>query len=40
VSRWDAQIATPYQSLTSEEKESDREQVRRYLPTVVTILEG
>ncbi|WP_404373728.1 hypothetical protein AB5I39_08590 [Sphingomonas sp. MMS24-J45] len=40
VARWDAQIATAYRDLTSDEKESDREQVRRYLPTVAAILDG
>lgn len=31
LERWDRQIATPYKNLTEKEKESDREQVRRYL---------
>lgn len=31
VARWERQIATPYADLTEREKESDREQVRRYL---------
>lgn len=38
VSRWEAQIRTPYVELSLEQQESDREQVRRYLPTVVEIL--
>lgn len=38
VSRWEEQIRTPYVELSLEEQESDREQVRRYLPTVVEIL--
>ena len=32
VSRWDRQINTSYEDLTNEEKDSDREQVRKYLP--------
>jgi hypothetical protein len=32
VARWDQQINTQYSNLTAEEKESDREQVRKYLP--------
>lgn len=38
VSRWEEQIRTSYRRLSLEEQESDREQVRRYLPTVVEIL--
>jgi hypothetical protein len=41
--RWAVQIATPYARLTEVEKESDREQVRRYLPILVeavTAVEG
>lgn len=38
VCRWEAQIRTPYVELSLEEQESDRDQVRRYLPTVVEIL--
>jgi hypothetical protein len=34
VSRWEEQIATPYQQLSEAEKESDREQVREYLPLI------
>lgn len=34
VAQWDRQIATPYAELSEEEKESDREQVRKYLPTI------
>ena len=34
VAQWDRQIATPYAKLSEEEKESDREQVRKYLPTI------
>jgi hypothetical protein len=32
------QIETPYSELTNEEKESDREQVRKYLPLIVDAL--
>ena len=34
VAHWEKQIATPYAQLGEQEKESDREQVRRYLPTI------
>lgn len=34
VQHWERQIATPYSDLTEREKESDREQVRRYLHLV------
>ncbi len=32
VSRWNKQAKTSYSELSEKEKESDREQVRRYLP--------
>jgi hypothetical protein len=32
VSRWERQINTSYEDLTNEEKNSDREQVQKYLP--------
>lgn len=38
VARWERQIATPYVDLTETERESDREQVRRYLPTLAIAL--
>lgn len=38
VKRLEKQIATPYSELTNEEKESDREQVRKYLPLIVDAL--
>ena len=38
VAQWEKQIATAYEALSEKEKESDREQVRRYLPTIVTAL--
>lgn len=38
VSQWRRQIATPYDQLTEGEKESDREQVRMYIPTIIRTL--
>lgn len=38
VNRWERQIATPYRELSEKEKESDREQVRRYLPFIAQAL--
>lgn len=35
VARWSEQIETPYAELSEVERESDREQVRRYLPLIV-----
>lgn len=34
VQRWEHQIDTPYADLTEEEKQSDRDQVRKYLPLI------
>jgi len=34
VRHWEEQIATPYEKLAENEKESDREQVRKYLPLI------
>ncbi len=39
VDRWTRQIDTPYAELTESEKESDREQVRRYLPIIIAALD-
>jgi hypothetical protein len=39
VDRWERQIATPYVELSQEEKDSDREQVDRYLPAVVAFVD-
>lgn len=36
LERWDKQIATPYQDLSEQEKQSDREQVDRYLHLITT----
>ncbi len=38
VDRWESQIARPFSELDEKEKESDREQVRRYLPLIVQAL--
>jgi hypothetical protein len=34
IERWSDQMRTEYPALSEEEKESDREQVRRYLPII------
>jgi len=39
VARWERQIQTPYDRLTDPEKQSDRDQVRKYLPTIRSLLE-
>jgi hypothetical protein len=38
VARWEQQMATPYADLSEPEKESDREQVRLYLPVIEAAL--
>ena len=38
VERWEKQIATPFSDLSEVERNSDREQVRRYVPLVADIL--
>lgn len=38
--RWQTQIATPYGDLTDAEKDSDREQVRRFLPTIGAAIDA
>lgn len=38
VERWKRQLETPFAELPDSEQESDREQVLRYLPTVVDVL--
>jgi hypothetical protein len=40
VTRWEAQIARTFAQLSESEKDSDREQVRRYLPRIVQALNG
>jgi hypothetical protein len=39
VNRWEKQIATRYADLDDKEKESDREQVRRYLPVIKSAMQ-
>lgn len=39
ISRWQAQIATKYADLDEKQKESDREQVRKYLPLIHSKLQ-
>jgi hypothetical protein len=39
VARWERQMSTPYADLESDEKESDREQVRKYLPVIANALK-
>lgn len=39
VARWDHQMNTPYAELSESEKESDREQVREYLPIIRRALD-
>ncbi len=38
VAYWEKQIATPYEALSDREKESDRDQVRKYLPLIARAL--
>jgi hypothetical protein len=38
VHRWELQMETPYDQLSESEKQSDREQVQRYLPLIVAKL--
>lgn len=40
VARWTAQIKTDYVDLSDDEKESDREQVRSYLPVIADALRA
>ncbi len=35
VLQWERQIATRYEGLSDSEKESDRDQVRKYLPIIL-----
>jgi len=36
--RWQRQIDTPYEKLSEEEKESDRKEVRKYIPLLEKVL--
>jgi hypothetical protein len=38
VARWERQIDTKYADLADEEREGDREQVRKYLPLIASAL--
>lgn len=38
VKRWERQVKSDYRSLPEDEKESDREQVRKYLPVIADAL--
>lgn len=40
VAQWDRQIAKPYAEMSEGEKESDRDQVRKYLPIIVKALSA
>lgn len=40
VAQWDRQLSTPYAELSEHEKESDREQVRKYLPVIMKAIGG
>ena len=40
VEHWQRQIETPYEALSDQEKESDREQVREYLDIIKDALRG
>lgn len=40
VERWERQFGSRYEDLPEDEKESDREQVRRYLPVLKRWSEG
>jgi Zn-dependent M32 family carboxypeptidase len=39
VRRWESQINRSYSELSEKEKESDREQVRHYLPVIIQMLK-
>lgn len=40
VEQWERQSSTPYSELSETERESDRDQVRRYLPVVMEALDA
>jgi hypothetical protein len=39
VARWERQMDTPFRQLSDAEKQSDREQVERYLPIIEAALD-
>jgi hypothetical protein len=39
VTHWETQISKKYEELNDQEKESDREQVRKYMPIVAAALK-
>ncbi|MFB7578220.1 hypothetical protein [Streptomyces hydrogenans] len=39
VERWELQMRTRYEDLSEGEKESDREQVLKYLPVIVEVVK-
>lgn len=39
IAKWERLIEAPYAQLTDNERESDREQVRRYLPIIAQAYE-
>lgn len=39
VARWESQIVTPYEELSEEEQDSDKEQVHRYLRAIIEKLK-
>ena len=40
IAQWEGQIERPYSELSEDEKASDREQVEKYLPTIIAALEN
>jgi hypothetical protein len=38
VARWERQIETPFDKLTEDEKDSDRDQVRQYISAIAALL--
>jgi len=40
VAQWEKQLATPYSELSEKKKESDPEQVRKYLPVIAEALSN
>ena len=39
VERWERQISTPYDELTEQEKQSDRDEVAHILPVIMEFVE-